>query len=95
MTATIKITTHYQVSLTERERMPRGLDEHSYKHRPDYMQKRTWSQTNGQKDARFGKMRANGTVPGWLMPKSLSGMIATATATIWGYCGAMSDMPEY
>lgn len=71
----VKITTHTQVTVSERRRMPRGLNERAYMvNRPKY---------------KFGH------APGWLLPNSVRQLMSTCTATIWGACGRMADMPEY
>jgi hypothetical protein len=90
-----KVRTHEQITVTERRRLPAGIQERAYyRNRPSYMQRRTWSNSTADKDARHGKFKFN--VPDWLMPKNGVHVFNTLTASIvWGICGRMADMPEY
>ena len=88
-----KIRTHYQVSVTERRRMPRGITERAhYENRPQYVQRRTWDTSNDDKARRFA--RFNFPVPNWLLPKN--GVLHTITASIvWGLCGCRCQSPDF
>jgi hypothetical protein len=94
-TESLRIVTHYQVDGIERRGMDRGLTERAhYRNRPSYMQRRTWSNSTADKEARHGKFKFN--VPQWLLPKNGVHVFNTITASIvWGLCGRMADVPEY
>lgn len=90
---TVKITTHYQVTVSERREMGRGLSERNYgENRAGYCQRRTWSNTTADKEARMPRFSFVG--PDWLMPKRLARLMATCTFTIWGTAGRMADVAE-
>ncbi len=82
-----RIVTHLQLTVTERRKRPEALREHAtWKNRPSYMQRRAWTQTNDDKEKRFGKL--NFTVPDWLMPKNGVHVWASITASIvYGLAG--------
>ena len=83
----LRIVTHEQISVTERRKRPKGLRENAtWKNRPSYMQRRTWTQTDDDKEKRFGRL--NFTVPEWLMPKNGVHVWQSITASIvWGLAG--------
>lgn len=88
-----RVTTHLQVTESERRQMPRGLSERAYyKNRPSYMApSRTWQNSNADKELRQPKFKFH--VPEWLMPKNGVHVWNTLTASIvWGICGKMADM---
>jgi hypothetical protein len=86
-----RVRTHEQVSVSERRRMPRGLDERSNRYRPAYVAKRSWT---NRKDERYSKFKFR--APEWLMPRNGVHAFHTWSASIvWGICGKMADVPEY
>lgn len=102
---TLRITTHYQVSITERRDMDDGISERSNSSRAGYCvpknpnvvdtranhnSRRSWSNSNADKEARTPKFSFCG--PDWLHPRKLAEMMATRTSTIWGCAGRMADV---
>ena len=83
----LRIVTHEQLTITERRKRPEGLREHAtWKNRPSYMQRRSWTQTKNDTAKRFGRL--NFSVPNWLMPKNGVHVWASITASIvWGLAG--------
>lgn len=92
-----KVRTHTQVTVSERRRMPQGLNERHRKNpelRPSWTQRRSGANTRENVEARHPKFKFN--VPDWLLPKNGVHIFNTITASIvWGICGRMADMPEY
>ena len=84
----LRVVMHEMITITERRKRPQGLRENAtYKNRPSYMQRRSWTQTDDDKAKRFG--RINFTVPDWLMPKNGVHVWASITASIvWGLAGS-------
>jgi len=82
-----RIVTHEMLSLAEREKRPQGLLEHAtWKNRPSYMQRRTWTQTKDDSAKRFGRFHFH--CPDWLMPKNGVHRFCTFSASIvWGLAG--------
>lgn len=89
----LRIVTHEMATVTERRRMPKGLNERANKDRPSYAQKRTWTNSPDDMARRSGKGGFH--VPEWLLPKNGVHVWNTITASIvWGICGGMSDMDD-
>ena len=83
----LRIVTHEQITVTERRRRPQGLREGAtWKNRPSYMQRRSWTQTDDDKAKRFGKLKFS--VPDWLSPKNGVHVWHSITASIvYGIAG--------
>lgn len=89
---TLRITTHQQVSVTERREMDCGINETARKfpeQRASYCQKRIWN-GRGSNETRQPKFSFVG--PDWMMPKRLMELMSTKTTTIWGAAGRMADV---
>lgn len=82
----LRIVTHHAIHGTERDKkIAKGLNEtaRGLGKKPSWFQKRTWTTSNEDKAARYGKFTL--PVPGWLSPPAITWSVTASV--VWGLCG--------